>query len=439
MSQESAGAETNAAPRQLLVVAFHYPPDNTSTGVLRTLKFTQYLLEDGWRSTVLSVPEKLYRDTDPALATQIPPEITVLRTWAVDLKQTLGVGGSYPGFLTYPDRYWPWLFSAIRRGRRLLRTGRFQAIYTTYPVPTAHVIGWRLKARSGLPWIADFRDPWLEDSMSGLDRRLAAWLEPKIMRHADRVICNTPAMRRMFLERYPSLPPEKFVTITNGYDEPDFVDVVPRQREKFQIIYPGVIDAGTRDPTPLLAGVELALARGWLRREDLVINFLGSGPYGQHPAFRREVERHGLGDVVEVQVPRIPYRQALEQLAGGDLLVALCEPRSHGPGTDAIRRWSWTQVPVKVYEYLRLGRPILALVSAGAIADLFARTGGGVAIPPTDIEAIAAELKRAYAARGARAAGRPPVNPEVARYSRERLTRLLAAELEALVPAPVSG
>src|SRR3990167_2328857 len=96
------------ARRQLLVVAFHYPPDNSSTGVLRTLKFTQYLFLHSWRSTVLSVPVTLYPYTDAALAKTIPSDIEIHRTWAVDLKKQLSVFGVYPRFLTYPDRYWPW-------------------------------------------------------------------------------------------------------------------------------------------------------------------------------------------------------------------------------------------------------------------------------------------------------------------------------------------
>jgi len=429
MSSPTNSAASIVAPNNVLVIAFHYPPDNTSTGVLRTLKFTQYLLADGWLSTVLSVPEKLYRNIDPALAAQIPPEIAVHRTWGVDLKETLSFRGSYPGFLTYPDRYWPWLFSAVPRGQQLLRSGQFQAIFSTYPVPTAHVIGWRLKRRTGLPWIADFRDPWLEDSMPALEKRMAVWLERKVVVHANRVICNTPAMRKMFLARYPDVSPEKFVTITNGYDEPDFVGLIPRRREKFQIIYPGIIDGGSRNPAPLLAGVAAALERGWLRRDDLLINFLGCGSYGEHQRFRRDVEHFGLGDLIEIQVPRIPYRQALEQLAGGDLLVALCEPLGDGPEIEAVRQWSLLQVPVKVYEYLRLGRPMLALVSKGAIPELLARTGGGTVVSPGDVDGIAEALKRAYSKRE-HGSVTAPVSAEIAHYSRANLSKRLVAELD---------
>jgi glycosyltransferase involved in cell wall biosynthesis len=438
MPHASTGAtRVDPISRQLLVIAFHYPPDNSSSGVLRTLKFTQYLLQGGWCSTVLSVPEQMYRDTDPALTANVPPEVSIHRTWAVDLKKKLSIAGSYPGFLAYPDRYWPWLFSAVRRGTQLLRGGRFHGVYSTYPVPTAHLIGLRLKRRFGLPWIADFRDPWLEDSMPWLERRLAISFERAVVTEADRIICNTPAMRRMFLERYPQLDPSKFVTITNGYDEPDFVGLVPVEREKFQIIYPGVIDGASRDPSPLLAGIAAALQRGWLRRDDLIVNFLGSGAYGRHPAFLAAVKAHGLEDVTEVQEARIAYRQALEQLAGGDVLVALCEPIGVGPQTEAVKRWSSLQVPVKVYEYLRLGRPILALVSDGAIAEILARTGGGEVVPPSDVEGIARQLREFYSNRTANVRGTKALTAEVAHYSRANLARLLVAELDSLAAASV--
>lgn len=421
--------------RDLLVVAFHYPPDNTSSGVLRTLKFTHYLLHHGWKSTVLSAPVSLYRNTDSALANEIPAEVQVYRTWAVDLKKALGIRGMYPGFLTYPDRYWPWFFSALRRGKSLLRSGRFRAIYSTYPVPTAHLIGMFLKANTGLPWVADFRDPWLEDSMPSLERRLAIYIERKIVTNADRVICNTPSMRRMFLKRYPTIAPEKFVTITNGYDEPDFSGLVPQPCNKFHIIYPGVIDSGSRNPATLFAGVAQALSRGWLRPDDLAITFLGCGPHGGRSEFRNDVEKYGLSSFVQVHEGRVPYRKSLEQLAGGDLLVALCEPLGQGREVEAIKEWTSLQVPVKVYEYLRLGRPMLALVSGGAIAEVLSNTGGGFVVPPNDVEGIALALKKSYENRTAHRDTIDTAPMQVSQYSRENLTRFLARELDALVPS----
>ena len=415
--------------RRVLVVAFHYPPDNTSTGVLRTLKFTQYLHGHGWSSTVLTVPPNLYYSTDAASLAKIPAHVEVRRSAAVDIKEALGFRGLYPSALAVPDRYWPWLFSGTRAGSELLGSGRFQALYTTYPVPTAHWIGLRLKKRFGLPWIADFRDPWVEDSMPWYRRKLEGILEAKIMRHADRVICNTPAMRRFFLERYPQVDAAKFVTITNGYDEPDFAQIEPHTEAQFHIIYPGVISVGNRHPRPLLAGVRLALDKGWLRADDLKITFLGCGEWAHSAAFQNELQQYGLSTQVDCVVKRIPYGEALKRLAGADVLTVLSEMAT--AGAEAEQAWTRLQVPAKVYEYLRLGKPMLALVSEGAVKEVLAETGGGAPVSPDDTEGIAAALRDLYAQRHIPRQAREP-SPSVRKYSREQLTVQLAAELNRL-------
>ena len=121
MNQKKAGSAPN--DRKLLVIAFHYPPDNTSTGGLRTFKFTEYLLRHGWRSHVISVPTNLYRSLDPAGAARMPKEVTVERVWARDAKSVFGFRGVYPSWLGIPDRYWTWLFSGTRAGGGSLASG----------------------------------------------------------------------------------------------------------------------------------------------------------------------------------------------------------------------------------------------------------------------------------------------------------------------------
>ncbi len=417
------------------MVAFHYLPDNTSTGVLRTLKFTQYLAHHGWTSDVVSVPERMYYSVDPASLAQVPAQVTIHRPWAGNVKHLFGIRGVYPDLLAMPDRFWPWLPGATATGLRLIREGGIEAIYTTYPPATAHLIGLRLSKRTGLPWIADFRDPWVEDSMPALRRRLEGWLEQRVLASADRVICNTPAMRRWFLERYPNLPPTRFVTIPNGYDEADFHGIKPVVRKGFDILYPGMISAGNRNPRPLLDGLRLALERGWLPRAGVRLTFLGAGAYGETRAFREAIAERGLTGLCEVTVQRVPYGQAVARMAGADLLVVLGEPLGESTATRAARRWSHLQVPAKVYEYLRLGRPLLALVSGGAVAELLQETGAGRPVAPTDVEGIAAALRAAYAER--RTPGTPDAAPaRVARYSRERLSATLAELLEECVAAP---
>lgn len=418
---------------RLLVIAFHYVPDNTSTGVLRTLKFTKYLGQNGWKCDVITVPEQLYFQTDPTSLDQIPAGVHVYRPWGADIKHLFGVRGRYPSFLGIPDRYWPWVYFAVRQSRRLMNVERFDAIYSTYPVPSALVIGLILKRKSRLPWIVDFRDPWVEDSMGPLRRRLEGALERRVLRNADRIICNTPAMRRSFLQRYPELPPDRFVTITNGYDESDFSGLIPESLPEFEILYLGMIAAGNRNPSPLLKAIEFALEQEWLNRENLRLTFLGSGSYGSDRCFLAEVKSRRLSEIVTVVTERIPYRKALARMVGADVLAVLSEPIGKGRSAVVERRWSHLQVPAKVYEYLRVQKPILALVSGGAVAELLETTGGGIPVAPDDFQQIARVLKGLYEQRGTQFTTRSSVPEVVMQYRRERLGQVFSAVLDELV------
>jgi hypothetical protein len=364
---------------------------------------------------------------------EIPPQIEVDRAWGCDVKQAFGIRGVYPGWLGFPDRYWPWFFAARRAGARAIRRGGVDVIYSTYPLPTAHLVGLSLKKRFRLPWIADFRDPWATEGGSGFAARMEARLERKAVSVADRVICNTPAMRRSFLARYPDLPPERFVTITNGYDEKDFASIVPVRTPKFQIFYPGSIDPENRNPRGLFAGIRRALDQGWLNGADLRVTFLGSGPYADSVPFRQDLKTFALEPYVEIVRERIPYRDALARMAGADVVVVLSENLADDGDAGNIQQWTAMQVPAKLYEYLRVGRPLLALVGEGAVKELLEKTGAGVPIRSRDTEQVALALKHYYEARHGETTSGNPANIGISEYSRENLTALLAHELDGLV------
>ena len=141
------------------------------------------------------------------------------------------------------------------------------------------------------------------------------------------------------------------------------------------------------------------------------------------------LERH-----VNVVVERIPYSDALSRMAGANVVVVLSEHLTKADGR-SIQDWTAMQVPVKLYEYLRLGRPMLALVSEGAVKELLDETGAGVPIPPWDSERVAAALKRHYEERRPPPRHLPRASDAVEVYSRERLTSLLARELDAVAGA----
>ena len=439
MSSEAASVLNGTQPatpkRRLLVVAFHYPPDNSSTAVLRTHRFTLYLERHGWASDIVSVDEKMYGSVN---TTPPPPpaHARIHRTWAADTKRLFGIAGRYPAIVGVPDRYWPWIIPGYRRARKVIETTPVEAIYTTYPPVSALMIGLLLKRATGLPWVADLRDPWVEDSMTPLRRRFETVLERRVLREADAVICNTPALKRWFLQRYSDVDERKLRVITNGYDESDFLTLEPQAIPKFEILYPGNINAGDRNPEPLLAGVARAVERGWLPRDEVQLTFLGTGPYGNTAAFKEQLDRYRISDMVRVQADRIPYEDALRQTAGADVLVSLSEPLGDSEEVEAVRDWAHLQVPAKVYEYLRLGRPLLALVSGGAVAELLEKVGGGAPIHPGETNRIAEFLYDTFTAvREGRSIAQAADPQAIKEYSRERLTVDLA-DLLAEVSSP---
>lgn len=414
--------------RGLLMVAFHFPPDNSSTGVLRSLKFARHLLDLGWRSHVLSVDPDMYADCDRALEAQIPAQIPVQRLPCHDAKQRWSIAGRYPAIVGVPDRFGSWRQPAVRAGRALIRQGVVQAIYSTYPVPSAHLIALTLKRHSGLPWIADFRDPWAGGGGRGWRYRIDAWLESRVVAAADCVLANTEAAREDFLARYPRLPPERFVTLPNGYDETDFQDLPAPDRDHFHIVYPGSVNRSNRDPAPLLRAVGALLRADRLPRALTRITLLGCGPAGNQPWLHELLATEGLTDITRIEVSRVPYRDSLERLARAGLLVVLNEAATDTGGDLAYAR---LMVPAKVYEYLRLGRPFLVLCGEGAVARLLARTGGGLACYATDQDRIQDYVSQAFAAWRTGSDGAPS-GDRVITFERRRLSERLATELDRL-------
>src|SRR6185437_16439740 len=146
-----------------LMVAYHFPPLAGSSGIQRTLRFVQQLPEFGWEPVVLTTTIRAYERTSTDLDTEVPGDIVVERAFALDARRQLSIAGRYPAWLARPDRWMTWRFAGVHAGMRLIRRLRPEAIWSTYPIATAHMIGASLARRSGLPWIADFRDPMAQE------------------------------------------------------------------------------------------------------------------------------------------------------------------------------------------------------------------------------------------------------------------------------------
>jgi len=381
--------------RHAVFIAFHYPPEASSSGVLRTLKYSRYLGEYGWRVTVIAPTADAYSIVDEQLTQQIPDTVRVIRTRWLNTRTHLSIRGIYPALLALPDSWIGWLPWGVSAARRLLREDPAQLVYSTSPHATSHLIGLRVVKATGLPWVTDFRDPWIEEPpepgapsgpiYTGINRML----ERKVIERSSHIVASTTHLRDQLRSRYPSVPSARISAILNGYDEADFGETLAPESHtsrQFVIVHAGSINAEFRDPRPLLQALAQSVANGVVDREKLCIRFIGGGDFADSKAMSDALASTGLGSQVTF-VKRVPYEESLRELGGADLLLLL--QASHD--TTGL-------VPAKLYEYLRSQKPVLALVHPGATSEVLATTGGGWAVDPREPETLRRTLEVAYAA-----------------------------------------
>lgn len=415
--------------KHALFVAFHYPPEASSSGVLRTLKYTRYLAENGWRVTVLTLNRDAYEITDTKLEAQIPADVRVVRTKYLNTKRHLSIKGRYLAAMAVPDSWIGWYPWAVAAGKRILGEDPVDLIYSTSPHATAHMIARRLARQANKPWVMDFRDPWFEEppepGTPAIVHSFARRLERTTIAAASHVVASTPQLRDLLSQRYPERA-EKISAILNGYDEADFTDlpeVSKATSEVLTLVHAGNINAEFRDPRPLFVALRRLAARGELDVSKICLRFIGSGAYADSAAIKQCLNETDLTANVTF-VPRIPYEASLQELMAADMLLLL-------QASEDTR----DLVPAKLYEYLRAQRPVLALVLPGASGQVMAETGGGWAVDPSDGAGLDAVLLQAYRAWTDKRldAQRADLNA-LRQYDRRSLTAKLAQVFNTLIP-----
>ena len=354
MARNGELEEISPQGKRVLMVAFHFPPQAGSSGILRTLNFVKNLPGQNWYPTVLTAQPQAYVEQRNDLVNSIPPAVRVERAFALDAAKHLSIKGKYPGMLALPDRWVSWWLFAVIKGLREIRKNRPALIWSTYPISTAHLIGASLARLSGIPWVADFRDPMISENYpsNGLQRKLWKWLESYVLHHATACVFTTERAATTYLKRYP-LAEGRCHVIENGYDEDAFHCVEPDRfgapAHKLLILHSGLIYPKDRNPSTFFSAINNLLQKKILVRENLCIRFRAPHHDAEVLAYAKE---YGLQDIVEV-APPVPYQKAIAEMIGADLLVVF-----QGSYFNA-------QIPAKIYEYLRAGRPVFAVVDPG--------------------------------------------------------------------------
>ncbi|OQW88929.1 MAG: hypothetical protein BWK72_07410 [Rhodoferax ferrireducens] len=332
------------------MVAFHFPPQAGSSGVLRSLNFVKYLPLQGWQTSVLTASPKAYVQQRNDLVPSIPSDTVVIRAGALDAARHLAIRGKYLRLSALPDRWSTWWLPGVWAGLSEVRRSRPHLIWSTYPIATAHMIGGTLAMLTGLPWVADFRDPMLNSSnpAGALQRRVVRWLELLILRNASACVFTTTSSAQNYRKEYLDFA-FKCHVIENGYDDDAFEqaerDKKPREDGRMLMLHSGLIYPADRDPSTFFSAVRQLIDHGDLNAESLCIRFRAPG----HGSEVYEcAQRHGLEKVVEI-APPVPYQDAIAEMMTANLLLVF-----QGSNFNA-------QVPAKIYEYVRSLRPILAV------------------------------------------------------------------------------
>lgn len=422
--------DDDVSAKRILMVAYHFPPLAGSSGIQRTLRFVQHLPAFGWQPIVLTAHSRAYERTSNDLVKDIPAEVPVCRAAAWDTSRHFALRGRYLAAMARPDRWISWRFDAVRRGLHAVRKYRPAVIWSTYPIATAHVIAAELQLLTGLPWVADFRDPMYREDYAADSKLLASLkgLEERIFAQCTRAVFSTPGAADDYRGRYPAAA-DRVLLLENGYDEGSFAAAeqgIEARRSinhgLLTILHSGVVYPRLRDPRPLLRALRLLQESGDLAVRQIRLRFRAA----VHEEFlREEARRVGVQHLLEI-LPPIPYREALGEMLCADALLLMQGSISNH------------QIPAKLYEYLRAQRPILCLADLAGNTASAVRSVGIDAIAPLDDAAAIALLLCRFARPAASPLITTPNQSQVREASRLGRTQRLATWLDEILAKSTS-
>ena len=446
--------------REALVIAYHFPPIGGS-GVQRMLKLARYLPRLGWRAHVVCCGHTQYPLLDGSLAREAGDETIVHRTGGMEpggLAASMGqqLAGAWGGaakrieeglswrlqkalsHAPLPEHELLWVPSAIRQARTIAEHHPIEAVISSGPPHCTHWVGESLKRRLGLAWIADLRDPilenWARHGGGPWRERYWRWLERAVVRRADRVVVTCAEAGERLIERYPSLAEDAVGFIPNGFDPEDAPRrVIPSERPTFHLAHVG---AFYRDQSigPILEAIRIVRDRSAAAATALRFDLIGSLSSQQRLLLRPE------DGVFLRHIGYLPHSEAVQAMAAADALFLMTPSNPAG-------RFC---VPAKTFEYLAFGRHIIAMVHAKTmLARTLEQAGNTTIIPDRSVKGLADailicfedwRLGRRQPARNASFVGQFERERQVQEFSklledctaeRPRL-RLVRAEVEAL-------
>lgn len=401
--------------RNVLIICYNFPPIGGG-GVPRPLKMAKYLGEYGWGVHVLTVDPTYHATLDPSLLAQLPSEVKIHRAKELSVfprggqaqpaaantaagdgtaaprasmksvlkKQLVQVLKKAKPYLMIPDDQILWMPGALKLGREIMRREKIDVIFSTSGPVTNHLVARKLASEFSCKWVADFRDPWTQNMhTSGIAWR-EKWeqrMEEQVMADADAVTTVTATFATNFLKKHKQRI-KRMELIYNGFDQADFEGLEPSYEVpgKFHAVYAGILYQ-KRNPRLLLQAIRELIDEGEVNQKDLLLSFAGVFDYPGYSENRDCLEALGLGDNVRL-LGNLPHKQALGLMKGADALLLIGDVSAD----------AGAYIPGKLYEYMGIGNPILALNKPGEATEIIKNFRLGQVADPEQKDAV----KQAY-------------------------------------------
>ena len=391
-----------------MIIMRDFPPVATS-GVHRVVGLCRYLVERGWRVTVITAVPSKEAKLDEQLLSRVPKGARVVRAAQPNLSMIVSsllkprqwikrrratdsgkteVDRSSAGnsqsrtyrprrrlkrivdwlswWLLVPDGCTGWLLPAVRAGLREARRERPDVIFSSAPAFSAHIVGMVLSRLLRVPFVADFRDPWygsaFRNNPYAAHRYANRVLERTVVRAARKITCAWDGIRRHLAMNHPAKA-QDITTILNGFD-PEAIDGAPAVRldtQKRVFLHTGNF-YGPRSPVPLLEAVQQY--RDSEHKSNGVLFVLAGYPFFGKTPLESMVRDYGVQDMVQV-LPQLPHHEAIGLMKGADAALLFGQSGKE----------SLASVPGKAYEYIATEKPVLA-IGAGTEACEVMKRGG---------------------------------------------------------------
>jgi glycosyltransferase involved in cell wall biosynthesis len=441
MSMLAGGVMNN-----VLIVASHTPPYHQGQ-VMRVAKLTKYLPNYNWESVIVSAVTEPGMERITDLTADIAKAKKIYRANYLNLvkcyhavksifsksgyksspitsNSTVGIstGSSLAAQYLLPDYYVTWIPFAVLSGIKALFAYKIRAIYSLSPLPSNLVVGYILHKLSGKPWVVDLRDPWTTNPIASkrahvfLDK-IDIWLERIFLQSCHKIVVINKQFIPPLLLQHPTLDPDKFIVVPNGYDPEDFQHVEKIAFQKFTIVHSGKFYED-RSPEPFLKALHLLMLNNPDLATGLQVKLLGASD----TRTAHIVNQLGLDTVVEL-IDFVPHNQSLQYILSADCLLLI-----PGPGASTMTG--------KIFEYLASGKPIIALAGKGAAGDLISTTHTGVVVSPDDVPGIANAIFSMFNAKstGHSNAAYCNVDNEVLKqFDRREIARKVASLLDKII------